>query len=292
MPNPIIPAFDDLMNPLIDALTALGGSGSIDEIENKVAELLKLTDKQLEVMHTTTGKDTRTSFAYNLAWARSYLGIYGVLEVSSRGVWALTPKGSKIGKVDPVEVKRYVWRQDKKLKVATALGSDDVAETVEEAEEETASWREEVAEALSKMTPSGFERLIQRILRESDFIRVEVTGRSGDGGVDGRGILRLGGLIGFTVIFQAKRWKNSVGAPEIRGFRGAMAGRADKALFITTSTFTKEAKKEASRDGALPIDLIDGEELVDKLKLLSLGVKIEKKEVEKVTVVPGWFTTI
>jgi restriction system protein len=143
------------------------------------------------------------------------------------------------------------------------------------------------------MEASAFERLIQRFLRESGFIQVEITGRSGDGGIDGRGIMRLGGLLSFHVIFQCKKWQGAVGASQIRDFRGAMVGRADKGLFVTTGTFTKDAAREAIRDGAPAIDLVDGDhQLVQKLKELSLGVKTEKVEVEKVTVDKNWFSSI
>ncbi len=153
-------------------------------------------------------------------------------------------------------------------------------------------WQEELMEALRGMTPAGFERLIQRMLRESGFIHVEVTGRTGDGGIDGQGILRLGGLISFNVIFQCKKWQNSVGAGVVRDFRGAMVGRADKGLIITTGTFTKDAEKEAARDGAPAIDLIDGDLLAEKLKQLSLGVETKKVEIEQVSVNKEWFKAI
>ncbi len=77
---------------------------------------------------------------------------------------------------------------------------------------------------------------------------------------------------------------------EIRDFRGAMVGRTDKGLFITTGSFSREAMKEATRDGAPPIDLLDGDQLAEKLKELQLGVKVET--VEKVSVEPEWFQTI
>ncbi len=156
----------------------------------------------------------------------------------------------------------------------------------------TVKWQEELLDVLLLMSPSAFERLVQRILRESGFIHVEVTGQTGDGGIDGHGILRLGGLLGFHVIFQAKRWKGAVGAGLIRDFRGAMVGRADKGLLITTGAFTKEAIKEATRDGAPAIDLIDGDQLVDKLKQLSLGVITKKIEVEQITIDKNWFQSL
>jgi restriction system protein len=138
-------------------------------------------------------------------------------------------------------------------------------------------WQDRLLECLLKMKPAAFERLCQRILKESGFIKVDVTGRSGDGGIDGIGVLRLN-LLSFHVFFQCKRWKGSVGAPVIRDFRGAMVGRADKGLVMTTGTFSTDARKEATRDGAPAIDLIDGETLCELLKSLKIGVSIRKVE--------------
>jgi restriction system protein len=121
---------------------------------------------------------------------------------------------------------------------------------------------------------------------------VEVTGRSGDGGIDGKGIMRLSGLLSFHVIFQCKRYSGSVGASQVRDFRGAMIGRADKGLLVTTGNFTKDAVREATRDGAPAIDLIDGDQLIDKLKELELGVKTERVEVEQVTVDRNWLLSL
>lgn len=141
-----------------------------------------------------------------------------------------------------------------------------------------------------KLPPAAFERLVQRLLRESGFTQVEVTGRSGDGGIDGRGIARIHGFMSFHVLFQCKRYKGSVSAGEIRDFRGAMVGRADKGLFITTGAFSPAAVKEATRDGAPPIDLVDGSELADKLRDLGLGVR--KETIEVVRVDESWFTSV
>ena len=129
-----------------------------------------------------------------------------------------------------------------------------------------------------KIKPDAFERLAQRLLRESGFLQVEVTGKTGDGGIDGKGIVRVSGLLSFHVIFQCKRYRGSITPSQIRDFRGAMQGRADKGFFITTGTFTRDAIKEATRDGAPPIDLIDGELLCDKLKEFKLGVQTELTE--------------
>lgn len=142
------------------------------------------------------------------------------------------------------------------------------------------------------MSPDAFERLVQRVLRESGFIQVEVIGKSGDGGIDGRGIMRLGGLLSFQVIFQCTRYRGSVSSDKIRDFRGAMVGRADKGLVITTGNFTKDAVREATRDGAPTIDLVDGDSLVDKLKEHGLGVTTKLVQVEEVEIDKAWFAGI
>ena len=138
-------------------------------------------------------------------------------------------------------------------------------------------WQDQLLDCLLKMKPAAFERLCQRILKDSGFIKVEVTGRNGDGGIDGIGVLRLN-LLSFHVLFQCKRWKGSVGASAIRDFRGAMVGRTDKGLVMTTGTFTTDARKEATRDGAPAIDLVDGTELCELLKNLKIGVSTRKVE--------------
>jgi restriction system protein len=273
--------YDDLMNPVIQALKLLGGSGTNEEINDKVAELVKIPAEQIEILHNPE-KGGMTEIEYRLMWTRTYLKRYGVIENSSRGIWSLTTIGASTDKVDEKDVVRVVRDQMKKNK-------QEVGENNEEEPNRKVEWQEELLDLILGMSPSAFERLVQRLLRESGFIQVEVTGQSGDGGIDGHGILRLGGLLSFHVIFQAKRWKGAVGAGQVRDFRGAMVGRADKGLLITTGAFTKDAIKEATRDGAPAIDLVDGDQLVEKLKQLSLGVNIKKIEMEQVNIDREWF---
>nr|EES53549.1 MAG: restriction endonuclease [Leptospirillum ferrodiazotrophum] len=279
------PTFDDLMNPLLEALRLLGGSGSIEEIYAKTAEVTGLSENVLTQLHDPD-KSSQTEVGYRLAWARTYLRKYGLLENSSRGVWSLTEKAKNLETVDPSEVVRFVRAIDKQ----EAPKKRPPDETVRELSEEE-QWKDKLSDILTqKLTPDGFERLVQRILRESGFIHVEVTGRTGDGGIDGKGIARIHGFMSFHVLFQCKRYKGSVSASEIRDFRGAMVGRADKGLFMTTGSFTPAAVKEATRDGAPPIDLVDGDVLGEKLKELSLGIKT--KSVERVSVDESWFESI
>ena len=281
--------YDQLMQPLMTALVNLGGSGSIDEIYEAVLELEKLDEETLGILHNPE-KSSQTEIGYRLAWARTYLKKAGYLENSSRGVWALTDKAKQAPKIDSRKIVNYVRSLDKKISQDTADASDPAA-SVDESPEEILAWREKLHHILiEEMSPEAFERLTQRMLRESGFVHVEVTGRTGDGGIDGKGIARINGLMSFHIAFQCKKYKGSVGAPEIRNFRGAIVGRADRGMFITTGNFTKAAIEEAKRDGAAPIDLVDGDQLADKLKELALGIKTEL--VEKVTVEPGWFLSL
>jgi restriction system protein len=283
-----IPTFDELMNPLIKALRDLGGSGSIDEIYEKVIENLKLSEEILSVLHNPEASN-QTEVHYRLAWARTYLKKYGMLTNSTRGIWALAKPD--INDVEAKDVVRRVREQDKKDKQVKNASVDKKESADTDAPEEAQTWRTKLHHILTKtIDPNAFERLIQRLLRESGFVQVEVTGRTGDGGIDGKGIARVHGFMSFHVVFQCKRYQGVVSASHIRDFRGAMVGRADKGLFITTGTFSRDAVKEATRDGAPPIDLVDGDHLSDKLKEFSLGVKREM--IENVTVEENWFTTL
>lgn len=290
-----IPTFDQLMNPLLRALKALGGSGSIDEIYDKVVEQERLPEDVISQPHDAE-KSNQTEVAYRLAWARTYLKKYGLLENSGRGIWSLTAPAKQLNEVDPQEVVRAVRALVKKeegeakdAEEAQTKNTDSPVPPPEISEQE--QWKQKLHVMLTQtLSAPAFERLVQRVLRESGFTRVEVTGKSGDGGIDGRGIARIHGLMSFHVLFQCKRYKGSVGPGEIRDFRGAMMGRADKGMFITTGTFTPAAVKEATRDGAPPIDLLDGNELAEKLRELKLGVRTENIEV--VTIEEGWFENV
>jgi restriction system protein len=274
--------YDDLFNPTLKALQNLGGSGSVREIEEQVSDILKLSEDEINDIH----RESTTKLTYRLAWARNYLKRYGLLENSSRGVWALTEKGKDTASVDKGQVKKTVINLDKEERQNNNKPSaTDIVNSSEELLE--FSWQEELLDSVKKITPDKFERLCQRLLRELGFLNVEVTQRSNDGGIDGQGLIRLGGVLSFHVVFQAKRYQGSVGSSVVRDFRGAMIGRADKGLILTTGSFTREAKKEANRDGAPPIDLIDGNEFAEKLKELGLGVEIEL--VEKVKIKKEWF---
>ena len=288
--NNDLPTFDELIVPTIKALQELGGSGSIEEINSKVYMIAEISDEILQIPHGEEG--TVSEVDYRLAWSRTYLKKFGLLENSARGIWALSRSDITINELDPIEIVKAV-REQSKLKPSKTKEKSTAQQIENEITKEVDNlegWKEQLLDVLYNITPAAFERLSQRLLRESGFFQVEVTGKAGDGGIDGKGIVRVSGLLSFHVIFQCKRYKGSVTPSQIRDFRGAMQGRADKGLVITTGTFTREAVKEATRDGAPPIDLIDGEMLCDKLKELKLGV--ETKLTETVDIKNIWFNSL
>lgn len=289
MATDTIPQYRDLFNHVIKALQDLGGSGTLDEINERSIDQLGLPSDIVEQMHDPETSN-QTELEYRLAWARTYLKKYGVIDNSTRGVWALTSKAEGLSEVDPREVVRAVQSMtaSKRAHKRAALTEDRPDALEDDAEND---WRKKLFVLLTQnLSPDAFERLVQRLLRESGFMQVEVTGRTGDGGIDGKGIARIHGLMSFHVVFQAKKYQGVVTAAQVRDFRGAMVGRADKGLFITTGSFTKDAVREATRDGAPPIDLVDGDALADKLKEFGLGITVQM--VEAVSVDDKWFMLI
>lgn len=280
-----LPTFDELIIPTLKALKSLGGSGSIEEIIEAVIEIERIPDEVLQIQHNENG--VQSEVEYRLAWSRTYLKKYGLIENSTRGVWSLTDADIDISSLDSTLIVKTVRDQNKTEKPKISKTEE---EEIDEQIVETTDWKEKLLNVLFNIQPDAFERLAQRLLRESGFVQVEVTGKSGDGGIDGKGIIKISGFLSFHVIFQCKRYRGSVTPSQIRDFRGAMQGRADKGIFITTGTFTRDAIKEATRDGAPPIDLIDGELLCDKLQEYKLGV--ETKLIEKYDINSEWFNKL
>lgn len=281
-----IPSHSAMFGDVLSTLREMDGSGTIAEIDSRVTDKLiasgRLTEEEALQPHDQEHGE-RTEVAYRLAWARTFLKGAGYLENSSRGVWALTSAGRETETLNPQAITRAVQRKEEEVTLNAG------AEPILQSEIVEPAWQINLLSILRKIEPSAFERLCQRLLREAGFVQVEVTGKSGDGGIDGKGIMKLGALLSFHVIFQCKRYEGQVGSGAIRDFRGAMVGRADKGLFITTGGFTRDALKEATRDGAPPVELIDGDELCELLKQYNLGVVTEHVQVEKVSITPIWF---
>ena len=258
--------------PVLDALRGLGGSGTPDEVIERIAADLKLSDDVQNDLLPSGG----SRFRNQVAWSRFYLVREGLLDSSKRGVWSLTESGraTSLSADNARDIFRKWVKVFQEQRRAKAGQVEPVEEAVAEGTGATPNdYRIAVLEVLLKLPASGFERLCQRLLREAGFTQVVVTGSAGDGGIDGYGTLSVNPLVSFKVLFQCKRYSKSVAPGHVRDFRGAMAGRADKGIIVTTGTFTAEARREASRDGVPPIELIDGEKLVDMLEQLELGLR-------------------
>lgn len=265
------PQFVRYFQPVINALVVLGGSGRPEEVEEIIAEQLKLSEEILGEQIPSG----QSRFSNKVNWARFYLARAGLIDSSTRGVWNLTEKGRETSMTDEqaVDLFNQVHKQfstDKKKPKSDKIAEEDISIP------EVSDHRESLLKLLLDLSAEGFERLCQRLLRESGFEKVQVTGKSGDGGLDGIGVLQMNAFVSFKVLFQCKRYSGSVSPSQVRDFRGAMMGRADKGVIMTTGTFTADARKEAVRDGVPPLELVDGEKLLDMFEELELGLKPKK----------------
>lgn len=269
------PEFVRLFAPLLDTLRELGDSGRPKEVSEKIAARLNLDD---EVLNRTL-KNGSSRFANQVAWARFYLAKAGLIDTSRRGVWTLTDSGrhSQLDHQKALRIFHEVqkgFRADETKDTSLLSAPDEVRAPPDEQAPGEESFREEMAKMLQSLSPDGFERLCQRILREVGFEEVVVTGRSGDGGIDGFGILRINRLVSDRVLFQCKRHAKQISPSYVREFRGSMAARGDRGIFLATSTFSAEAKREAAREGAAPIEMVDLGALISLLTDLGLGVTL------------------
>lgn len=281
------PTYTKLIVPTFQALKDLGGSGKNDEICARIIKNLELPDEVVDEPHL--GSSNQSELQYQLAWARTYLKNYGIIINSARSVWSITSKFSRVDELNAKEI--VAFTSNKNVENRKKIAKDDIAplEILPEDDnpennnvefpEEIKPWRTRLMEVLKNMDPYAFERLAQRLLRECGFTQVLVTQKSNDGGIDGTGKLRINGIFSFNVAFQCKRYRNAVTAAEIRDFRGSLTTDIEKGVFITTGTFTKSAKEEASNAGKQQIDLIDGEDFSNKLAEFEIGVK-EVKDYE------------
>ena len=285
-----LPNYLQLLEPVVRALRELGGSAGNARLVEKVAEMLGIPDELAAHPH---GDGPQTELSYRVAWAKTLLKQNGALDNPQRGVWVLTSFGRSATK-EEIEARVNEAQKGDRNKRASERAEatrtrDEGDSTAEEGDEtEDDRWQSELLNAILGMEASSFERLVRVLLLRIGFSEVDVTRRGGDGGIDLHGILKTNELLSFHVLVQCKRWKGTVGPGEIRDFRGAMQGRTDKGVFITSGLYTREAKREATRDGAPPIDLIDGEALVELLKEKRMGVDVEM--VEKVTVHRNYFS--
>ena len=191
--------FSQFFQPCLNAIRGLGGSARPAEVKEWILGHLELPDNYVNAVH----KGGESKFGNDVDWARFYLVRAGYLDASKRGVWSLTELGRKenIDAAKAVEIIRFVDNRDKAL-------SAEADETVPDRTQET--YAEAALALLRSLPPKGFENLCQRLLRESGFEEVNVTGRTGDGGIDGQGILKVNPFVSFRVLFQCKRYKDAV----------------------------------------------------------------------------------
>lgn len=267
------PEFAQYMNPLINTLKKLGGSARPDEVCNIISEDLKIPDDILE----RRLKNGVSRYENQVHWARYFLFQTGYIQSSARGVWGLTEKGQNTHELSDKEIQHILQEVRTKTfkttsrRVKQEKGQEEIEE-ITEPEGFEKDYREKLIHILKTLPPTGFERLCQRLLREAGFEKVSVTQRTGDGGIDGYGVLQINPFVSFNVLFQCKRYDGSVSSPHVRDFRGAMQGRAEKGIILTTGSFTADAKREAVRDGVPPIELVDGDKLLDMFEELQLGL--------------------
>ena len=260
------------VNPVLTAIKKLGGSASPAEVSATVVKDMGLEGSPLLEQ---TNKNGVSKFKNQINWVRFYLATAGYIDQSQHGVWTLTEKGRSAPPLTESDVHQLLLESKRQVKAGgePEKDSDFDADEAEEEIPEESSYKAQLLEIIRGLPPSGFEQLCRRLLRASGFEQVEVTGRSGDGGIDGIGVLRVNDLVAFKVLFQCKRYSGSVGAPEVRNFRGAMQGRTDKAILLTTGAFSPSATHEAVRDGVPPIELVDGERLVELCAKQNLGLR-------------------
>ena len=273
-----IPTITDLIVPTVIAMRDLGGSGRNAEIRSVVADNLRLSEEDQQTPQGGNNPNV-SRLEYRLKWARTYLRNAGVINSISTGLWEITEQGMTASDVEVLQWAKQ-WGKAKPQNDAAedqTVTVDGIEETVSGDDDEEGTWDEIVIAAVQNMEPTRVERLFLKILREEGFEQLEHVGKPGDGGIDGVGVYRIS-LLSFRIYFQCKRYRAGIGSSDIRNFRGAMEGRGERGLFVTTSWFTKSAEEEASRAGARPVDLIDGPQLAALIAKHSLGVSIEKRD--------------
>lgn len=260
--------FVQFIKPVLSVLQNNGGAADSTGVIEQVIEQLGISDVELE--ETTSNGQSRIKNQIN--WARFYLFKAGLIDNSQRGIWRLTNEGleSKLSDEDVLVLVKQVQENSRKTNPNDKKKENTkIDNTLTEDEEHSL----ELISIIQKLSPSGFEKLCKRLLTEIGINEIQITGGAGDQGIDGKGIVKLNDVVSLNIVFQCKRYRETVSPHHVRDFRGAMQGRGEKGLIISTGRFTKEAKAEATRDGVAPIELIDGDRLVELFEKYKLGLK-------------------
>jgi restriction system protein len=252
--------------PILEVLRDLGGSARSAQVKDLVTDRINITDaERAEVL-----KNGVSRVGNQIDWARFYLAKTGYLDSSKRGVWALTEKGRSI-RLSADNVREIVRQVNDTGTVESK--AEKSSKVIDETPSHQTDHRASLLQTIKTLPPRGFEELCRYLLLESGFEEVSVTGRSGDGGIDGHGVLRVSKLVSMKVLFQCKRYAESVGPSVVRDFRGSLAGRAEKGIILTTGYFSSAAEQEARREGVVPVELVDGERLVELFEEMEIGLK-------------------
>lgn len=264
--------------PIVEALRSLNGVAKAAAVKQWIEESMLAKNQPVPDTVLASGVP---KFSNDIQWARMYLVNAEMLEPMASagyGNWKLTPKGWDVS-LDPVSVKA-IYDNDttaQKNKTQNSDAQDAPPEDPQQAElAGMDSWETILKKILTTMPDKGFERLCAFIMTKNGLQATKVTGQSGDGGVDGEGMLAFDelSLIKTPVAWQCKRFKeNKVSSEAVRDFRGAVDGRAKYGLIFTTSSFTPSAEIEARRPGATPIELVGLERFIELMRKHEIGVK-------------------
>lgn len=278
------PKFVSYFEAVLEALRELGSSARANEVIEWVAQNRDVPTDESERIT----KGGQTVFENRVHWARFYLVKAGLIDSTVRGLWVLTDKGrtTKLSAAESLELFRRLsqqFRTERKNK-PEQTDSEDALDDSEGDDAPVAGVpgidsyiniseiRQTLIKKLHDLSDIGFEHFCAAVLRHVGFENVIVTQRSHDRGVDGEGFLQINRFVKTKVMFQSKRYQGSVGSDRIQAFRGAIHGRAERGIVITTGTFTASAKSEAARENATPIELVDIDKLLDLLIEEKLGV--------------------
>lgn len=268
-----------MFGAILDVLRDAGGKAAAREVMIKVADIVVTNPEERNEVHKSGVNKPENEVAF----ARNDLADLGLIDRTLRGVWVLTAEGwaakpSLEHAREMLKTSRSNRPRSKPKQEVDGISTIDIennseflldnSEVLQEIQEQ-----DEILNVVYALTPKGFERFSERLLTELGFTQLEVTGKPNDGGIDGEGQLTLNPLLSIKLYFQCKRYLGAVGPDAIRSFRGALEGRADYGIFLTTGSFTKEARKEALRAGTKPIELVDGMRIVELIQRFQLGVK-------------------
>jgi len=267
------PRFVRYLDPILGALDEYGGSATPQQVKEMIARDLNLP---IEVT-TRRLRSGLYQYSNDVDQAKYYLAAAGYIDSSQWGRWTLTEIGFDGLDEDAGEhlaLYRKLYRQFAETRKGRRLGQRNEDENRRRSTTDAdALPKNPTLAAIHAMEPAIFEYLCVKLLRTMGLESVTVTGATRDKGIDGVGVLQVMRFLRFRILFQAKRYAGDIYASQVRDFRGAIQGRSDRGIFITTGTFTPEARAEAMRDGVPPVELVDGEELAGLVDRLQINLK-------------------